>query len=264
MKLSNLTLFLLSSSALCEATKSKPIRGASNEPQQRALATRNLQMMMNMMTTTPPPSGPVATEIASVGGVTTTSAKVGFRTDSAARVHVLYATNLNFNGQTFSYYYDTLAADDFTGSIELTNLQPAQKYWYRIYVDGIEQDPGTVQKFETFPNPGATFRFSIFADSAPYYNNQAADVYAAGSSNPNKDGALFALQIGDFDHSDPTDIAGLRLMHRGLRDMNTDGGVDFAKNVLSKMAFAHVYDDHDVSMFAWNRFMSGSRCKLVF
>lgn len=36
-------------------------------------------------------------------------------------------------------------------------------------------------------------------------------------------------------------------MHRGLRDINDPGGEDFATNILTKMGFAHVYDDHDVS-----------------
>lgn len=47
--------------------------------------------------------------------------------------------------------------------------------------------------------------------------------------------------------SDPQDLAAHRLMHRGLRDINDPGGEDFATNIMTKMGFAHVYDDHDVS-----------------
>ena len=220
------------------------LRGVSDRGQDRFLAIRRTAMMATGGTSS---GGAVATEVAIVGGVTTSSAVVGFRTDQSASVKIVYAANARFRGHTFSSSYTTLADDDFTGSILLNGLQPSQKYWYRITVDGVEQNPGSVQKFETFPAAGSTFRFSIFADAAPYYNNNAANAYSAGSSNPNEDDALFAMQIGDFDHSDPQDIAAVRLMHRGLRDINSAGGVDFADNILTKMSFVHVYDDHDVS-----------------
>lgn len=189
----------------------------------------------------------VPTEIAIVGGVTTSSAIVGFRTDIEGRVRIKYATNLNLNNALLSPSYTTLSTDDLTGKIELTGLQAAQKYWYRLVVDGVEFNPGTVQKFETFPLPGtgASVRISIYADAAPYSNGRAAHSYASGSSNPNQDGALVALQIGDFDHSDPQDLAAHRLMHRGLRDIASPGGEDAARYLFSKMAVAHVYDDHD-------------------
>lgn len=187
----------------------------------------------------------VPTEVAIVGGVTQTSAIIGFRTDVSGTVQIKYASNKNMKKFVVSNSYTTQAGDDFTGKITLSGLQSAQMYWYRLIVDGVEHNPGTVQKFETFPGPGLPVRISIFTDAAPYYNGQSANVYESGSSNPNQDDALLALQIGDFDHSDPQDIAAHRLMHRGLRDINGAGGVDAATNMFTKMAVAHVYDDHD-------------------
>ena len=186
------------------------------------------------------------TEVPVVGNVTTSSATIMFRTSASASVYVVFADNKNMNGQTNSTSITTVADDDFTGSIHLTELSNATNYWYRVYVDGQMHDPGTVQKFETFPDAGSTFRFSIFADSAKYTANKKADVYKYGSANPTYDGALFAAQIGDFDHSDPTNLAELRTMHRALRDIGATSGEDFATHIASKMSLVHVWDDHDV------------------
>lgn len=216
---------------------------AKAEKEEEASSKLNLRRALQA-----PAGHPVATEVPSVGGVTTTTAIVGFRTAEAAEVHILYSDNKNFRNLIISDLVTTHVDDDFTGSIELPSLQPATMYWYKLFVHGNgEQDFGTVQKFKTMPEPGATFRFSIFADSAPYYNGRAAPVYQAGSSNPNEDGSLFAMQIGDFDHSDAHNLAELRLMHRGLRDIDSNSGFDFAKNIMTKMAFVHIWDDHDVS-----------------
>jgi len=187
------------------------------------------------------------TEVPIVGGVTTDSAVIGFRTSEAATVHIVYANNKNGKREQHSSSYDTQEIDDYTGKIVLDGLDADQAYWYTLYVNNnIEQDFDTIQRFKTFPNPGTPFRFSIFSDAAPYYNYRNAVAYESGSSNKLKDGALFAVQIGDFDHSDPENIAAIRLMHRGLRDIN-DGaaGKDLAENILTKMAFVHVWDDHD-------------------
>lgn len=187
------------------------------------------------------------TEVPAVGAVTTSSATIVFRTNESASVYVMYADNKNMNGEKQTSSIITVAGDDFTGSITITNLTTATKYWYRVYVDDQMHDPGTIQKFETFPDAGSTFRFSIFSDSAKYTAGRRANVYQYGSASPNFDDALFAAQIGDFDHSDPTNLSELRVMHRALRDIDATSGEDFATHIISKMALVHVWDDHDVS-----------------
>ena len=179
-----------------------------------------------------------ATEVALVGGVTTNSAKVGFRTDAAASVQVEYATNPNFNNSTTTSAVSTSSSDDFTGVIALSGLASNQGHWYRLVVDGVVQDPGFVQKFATFPTSGDC-TFAVFADVANADRN--AIVYQRGKD----DGALFALQIGDMDHGNPSTLAESRAMHRDNRDPAKVHGEDFAKQILSKMGVAHVWDDHD-------------------
>jgi alkaline phosphatase D len=180
-----------------------------------------------------------ATEVAIVGAVTPTTAVVGFRTSEAAEVQVKYADNKKFRKSTTTAPVNTENSADFTGSIQLTGLKANQMYWYRVMVNGVEQDPGFVQKFQTFPTSGSC-KFAVFADVA---NNQTrnAPVYQKGKD----DGALFALEIGDMDHRNPTTLAQSRTMHRELRDPANAQGDDFATHILSKMGVAHVWDDHD-------------------
>jgi alkaline phosphatase D len=108
-----------------------------------------------------------------------------------------------------------------------------------VLVDDVVQNTGLVHKFKTFPSGSATFTFAVFADVAP--NDRAALAYM----NAKNDGALFALQIGDLDHRDPSSLAACRTMHRDMKDPSNLHGDDFATHILSKMAVVHVWDDHD-------------------
>jgi alkaline phosphatase D len=184
-------------------------------------------------------SSAVATEVAVVSAVTISSAVVGFRTNESAQVKVIYADNKKFRKAITTAPVTTTSATDFTGSIPLVGLSANQMYWYRVVVDEVEQDPGFVQKFQTFPNSG-NCKLAVFADVANNLSRNAPN-YQQGK----EDGALFALQIGDFDHRNPTTLAESRTMHRELRDPATAQGDDFARHILSKMGIAHVWDDHD-------------------
>eukprot|EP00540_Astrosyne_radiata_P002281 CAMPEP_0116869514 /NCGR_PEP_ID=MMETSP0418-20121206/27803_1 /TAXON_ID=1158023 /ORGANISM="Astrosyne radiata, Strain 13vi08-1A" /LENGTH=117 /DNA_ID=CAMNT_0004505621 /DNA_START=236 /DNA_END=586 /DNA_ORIENTATION=+ len=76
----------------------------------------------------------VATEIAIIGGVTDTTAKVGFRTSSSAQVKIRYATMMGLNNFMETSAVTTDAADDYTGFIELEGLGVNTQYWYKVVV----------------------------------------------------------------------------------------------------------------------------------
>lgn len=179
------------------------------------------------------------TEVPVVGAMTSSSCKVQVRTSAAADVAVEYAGNNIFTNSTITSKVTTASADDFTVTIALTGLNANDVYWYRVLVDDVAQSTGFVHKFTTFPSDSATFKFGVFADVAP--NDGAARVYLRAKDK----GALFAMQIGDLDHRNPTTLAEARTMHREMKDPTKLHGFDFAKNALSKMPVVHMWDDHD-------------------
>ena len=53
------------------------------------------------------------------------------------------------------------------------------------------------------------------------------------------------LQIGDLDHSDPSNEAEARALNYRMRDVSMQHGNDFVSNVISKFSLLHIRDDHD-------------------
>lgn len=178
-------------------------------------------------------------EVPVVGAMTPTSCKIKVRTDMVADVAIEYASNKDFNNSTTALEVTTASGDDYTAEVELSNLNADDVYWYRVLVDDMVQNTGLVHKFHTFPNGSATFKFAVFADVA------TTDRGAAAYMNAKDDGALFALQIGDLDHRNPSTLSECRTMHRDMKDPSKLHGADFARHILSKMAVVHVWDDHD-------------------
>jgi len=194
---------------------------------------------------------PSLTESPVVGGLTSSSAKVSCRVSGAANVAVEYAQNKNFTNSTTTSAVAAVAADDYTVTIDLTGLAADDVYWYRIRVDGVVQSTTYAHKFTTLPSGSATFKFAVFADVAP--NDSSAVAY----KNAKLDGALFALQIGDFDHRNPATLAEMRQMHRDMKDTSLLHGNDFVQHIASNMGVAHVWDDHDYAYDDSDKTFSG-------
>jgi alkaline phosphatase D len=174
-----------------------------------------------------------------VGGVTSGEAKINCRTDSAADIAIEYAENKNFRNSLVTPAVGSLAANDYAVTIDLVGLGADTAYWYRVLVDGVIQDTGYVQRFRTFPSGSQAFKFAVFADVAP--QDKVAACYQSGKN----DGALFALQIGDCDHRNPSALAEMRAMHHDMCDPSKSHGGDFTQHITSKMCVSHVWDDHD-------------------
>ncbi len=179
------------------------------------------------------------TEVPVVGAMTSSSCDILVRTDSIANVAIEYADNQYFNNSATTSVVSTGAADDYTAVVSLTGLNADNAYWYRVLVDSGVQSSGFVHKFKTFPSISQSFTFAVFADVAP--NDNEALAY----KNAKDDGALFAFQIGDLDHRDPTSLTEARAMHREMKDPSLLHGSDFAQHILTKMPVVHVWDDHD-------------------
>lgn len=177
------------------------------------------------------------TERPVVGAVTTSSAKINVRTSAAADVAIEFADNAQFNNSTTTSEVTTASADDFTTTISLTGLNTDDRYWYRVLVDDVEQSIGT-HRFDTFPSSGE-YKFAVFADVAN--QDRTAGSYQKGR----QDGALFAVQLGDLNHSNPQTLTAMRSLHRDMRDPANNHGGDFTSEITSRMGLVHIWDDHD-------------------
>lgn len=185
-----------------------------------------------------------------VGGVTETAAKINVRTSAAAGVVIEYDTDSGFSSPTATSSVTTSSGDDFTVTVSISGLSADTRYYYRVKLDGTIKDPGYTLRFDTFPSSGS-FKFAVFADVAN--TDRAALCY----KNAGDDGPLFAMQIGDLDHGNPTTLANMRTMHRDMKDDSKLHGADFAKRQLSKRAMVHIWDDHDYAGNDEDRHFSG-------
>ena len=180
-----------------------------------------------------------------VGSVTERSTRIFVRTDTIAAVQIEYSTLSDLTDSELSVTQYTDETRDFTSIIELENLEPRTRYYYRILVDGVAQQEEDLASFETFPKTrgAASYRFAVIADlrNSATYPDEPAPVYAhVAAANP-----AFVLQIGDFDHRNPQTLYAMRIMHRDVRGPYTVAGSDFQENISHRFPVFHIWDDHD-------------------
>lgn len=197
-----------------------------------------------------------------VGGVTSTSAKVFVRTDVAATVQIEYSTSADFTGSQITTSTATSSTSDFTSTTTLVGLQAETKYFYRILLNGQVATAATVSSFTTFAPPGAQreITFAVTADLRNAATNPTAPAptYASiAAADPD-----FVLQIGDFDHRNPTSLSAMRRMHRDVLSDRTAAGADFATYIAPRFPFFHVFDDHDYGQDDGNKTFAGRSAAL--
>lgn len=180
-----------------------------------------------------------------VGGVSFNKAKVFLRTNLPADVQIEYSVSPNLLDGVFTDVEHTLPSDDFTRIIELSNLLPNTIYYYRVVVDGQPQQVAPYPRFKTFPFPNRdrNFGFAVVADVGNAANNPAQVYETIANFRPG-----FLLQIGDWDHRDPSTLSDMRKMHREVRGVTTASGFDFNRFIASAIPIFHVWDDHDYGM----------------
>jgi phosphodiesterase/alkaline phosphatase D-like protein len=182
-----------------------------------------------------------------VSGVTDTTAIVFARTSSAAAVAVQYSTDPTLATFSQTAATTTSSLTDFTTSANLTGLQPLTRYYYRVLVNGVAQQSGTLPSFTTFPTPGTAqdFSFGVVSDLASVgWTDPPAPAYASLAA----DKPAFFLQIGDFDHRTPNTLSSMQQMDRNVTGYYGNGGGSggqFTRYLASQFPFDHVFDDHD-------------------
>lgn len=180
-----------------------------------------------------------------VGAVTDTSAKISVRTDESGTVEIQYTTDPSFATWAVSAPAVTTTEGDFTAIATISGLTAATTYHYRVAIGGVVDQSFSAGTFRTFPVPdaAASFSFAVAADLVD--NTELPDVAAPAYQAIAAQNPAFLLQIGDFDHRDPVDLAEMRQMHRDVRSASTRSGADFAANIAPSVPVFHVWDDHD-------------------
>src|SRR5262249_46970466 len=87
------------------------------------------------------------------GDVSDTSAVIWTRTDSDATVVIEYATSPAFSNTQIGGQVHVSGETDFTGTVTLTGLQPATRYYYRVRPHTAEVAESVTGTFVTAPAP---------------------------------------------------------------------------------------------------------------
>ncbi|HEY2711473.1 MAG TPA: alkaline phosphatase D family protein [Chthoniobacterales bacterium] len=180
-----------------------------------------------------------------VGGVTSASAQVFIRTDKATTVSLRWSTDPNLTTYQVSQTYSTDSSSDFTKTIPLTGLPAETAIYLNPVVNGVPQfTVAPYPTFSTFPILGTqrTFNFVVLTDFATTYTlTEDIQTFTHASA----ESPVFAFIGGDFDHRNPANITGKRVMFQSLYDPNTPHMGGFASLILRRMPIVHQWDDHD-------------------
>ncbi|MBI3951389.1 MAG: alkaline phosphatase D family protein, partial [Acidobacteria bacterium] len=104
------------------------------------------------------------------GDVTDSSAIIWTRVSRAARVFVEVALNPSFTSSRTTEPILVGAETDFTAKIEVTGLEPGQRYYYRVILEDLSRLPGSLGPPGTFvtappSDQAAPFTFAWSGDS---------------------------------------------------------------------------------------------------
>ncbi len=168
------------------------------------------------------------------GSVTGNTAKVWIRTFSELPFDVVVANDDALTGLTGTFSGQTNKENDYTGIVEITNLQPATKYYYSIKINGSQVGP--VASFETFPVPCENgIRRIAFGGGALYNPNLEYIWGVIAKQKP----SLF-LGMGDNVYIDHPDLPDVQKFCYYQRESSSE-----FREMLATVLYYSVWDDHD-------------------
>jgi alkaline phosphatase D len=180
-----------------------------------------------------------------ISSVTSSTAKVWVRTDSAARVWVEYSSDPELAAPALTADVDTSGDSDFTATLDMDGLAPLTAYYYRVVVDGVDAQTADYPSFVTFPSEGMPSDFSVGVVSDLINTRSRPEIPAPAYQALAEESPAFVLQIGDFDHGNPGTLAEMRNMRKRTRGPNSAAGTDWASEIAPYFPVYYVWDDHD-------------------
>jgi alkaline phosphatase D len=177
-----------------------------------------------------------------VGALAPTEVKIWVRTTGEYLVTVQYDTDREFTAPRETEPVRITKADDYTGVILVTGLEPATEYFYRLTVDGI-RDRYLKQlepfRFETAPRSGEAAGLRIAFGSCPKYQDDRIQPIWRWVDHHQPD--IF-FWIGDNVYADTLDPDIIREEYRRQRD------VPGLQPILHHVSHLAVWDDHDYGL----------------
>lgn len=169
-----------------------------------------------------------------VGSVDHQSARFWVRTKDEAGAVVNVSDSPDMQTNLKVKWGGTLAENDYTAILTIDGLEPDTRYYYQVYFNGIQPTP--VYSFKTFPEPGASSRFSVAFGGGAGYTPQYEYMWnTIGDHDP-----LAFLFMGDNVYIDNPDSPGVQRYCYYRRQSRPE----FREFVANRSIFA-VWDDHD-------------------
>jgi alkaline phosphatase D len=183
-----------------------------------------------------------------IGMVSDTVARVGFRTSANATVTLEYSTASNLSGSTVTSGTAVTSTTDYTGMIEVTGLAPSTQYYFRLLVDGVAKNLSPYGTFTTRPVAGTQvnlkFVFGSCHAAQAFYGSINDSVYSQVlAHNP-----AFWMVMGDLIYSDYVPAAGTDLTkYRAIHRITQSSGSKFRyyQDVRRRLPGYTMVDDHD-------------------
>ncbi len=178
-----------------------------------------------------------------VGNITDSSATVAAWLAEQGSFKLQYGTDAGLAGAMSTAEITSSAATDNMTKVELTGLSAATRYYYRVTTAG-GSAISPIFSFKTFPTKGTDAPVTIFFGSCQ--QRTANDTGGTFKVASRLGGDLF-VQMGDWSYPDER-VTGFPTAAGSLHDayaMKLDTTYPFARDVLSQMGVAYVWDDHD-------------------
>lgn len=178
-----------------------------------------------------------------VGAVTDRSAVVQAWLASPATVALAYGTDAALSDRRVTQVIEAAADNDFVVRFTLDGLEPSRQYYYRVE-SATGASLGPVQMFSTFPTEGIDAPLNILFGSCQQRRETDSGLVFDVAGGFMRD--MF-IQLGDWTYPDRR-VSGFPGAPGSIREsyaQRYDTTYPFARDVLSQMGVAYVWDDHD-------------------
>lgn len=173
-----------------------------------------------------------------IGAVTPTSLTIWGRASGPQPVAVEYATRRDLADARQTAPVLARAADDYTVRIEIPDLAPATRYWYRVRVDGlVDRYRRSPFAARTAPAAAEAFRAAFGSCSRTQVDPVQPIFEAVRAAEPD----LF-LWLGDHVYGDTIEPSVLAEEYRRQRNVAT------LEPLLASVPQLAIWDDHDFGL----------------
>ncbi|KAA0230015.1 hypothetical protein EDS67_09445 [candidate division KSB1 bacterium] len=184
------------------------------------------------------------------GAVTSNSARFYVRVAPAGDAVIRLSLSPNFDNAIVTTAVRTDSSRDFAALLDISNLQPDQRYYYQALVNG--QPTGEVRSFRTFFREGERAPFQFAFGSCVVVRRQPQPGDGRVFTVMKNDDLRFFLQIGDWCYPDTTDSQTnrQRVFSADMGRVQTTYRAKYdsshaLQHVLRTTPIDYVFDDHD-------------------